>query len=190
MNTVPHDFKKRQQYYSRYNQTSHWWRTCYDSVFSALMLLSKRYRGGLRVVELGCNDGSLAVACLNKLYNRCSWHGYDINPYWINHSKQHKRYTATLLSDQIWKLRLQFGVFVSVHTLEHLYPDEVSQLIKWLKHQHCNSIIVCVPLGVGAINEQNHVLHKDETWLRNQFVKEGFTVLWECGTYFGWYVNS
>lgn len=156
------------------------------------MLLSKRYRGGLRVLELGCNDGSLAVECLARLYNRCWWHGYDINPYWIKHSKEHPRYTATLLTDQIWNLDfiVEFGVFLSVHTLEHLYADEVTRLIKWLKRQHCKNIIVCTPLGVGAINDQNHVLNQDETWLRQQFINEDFKVVWECGCYFGWYINT
>ena len=186
--TVPRNFKQRQDFFSRQITPQTSWLKCYNHILAVLTLLS--HSRCTRIVELGCGDGSLAVACLTNLHTQqpLEWVGYDISPYFIQNAKRHEQFIPCLLEDQIWNLNIpRFDVFVSSHTLEHLYSDEVEKLVAWLS-SHAKYAVVCVPLrpdktAVGA----NHILDKGFIWLRELFVRAGFRIIWDTGRYFGWY---
>ena len=87
---TPRDFKARQQYYEHhplYKHRQDSWMKCYDYIVSALKLIQPT-----TVVELGANDGSLAIECLGNLPRYVQWIGYDIHSRFIEQSKTHPRY--------------------------------------------------------------------------------------------------
>jgi hypothetical protein len=159
---------------------------CYDYMISALKLLTGSHLN--RVVELGCNDGSLALECLGNLPRYIQWDGYDINENYIKQSKQHPRYTPHLLDKQLWEMNLpQFDVFVSSHTIEHLYSDEVEALARWLP-SHARFLALCVPLRPdhGRLHA-DHILDKGSDWLVSLLEQWGFSLVWQVKGWFGWF---
>lgn len=185
--STPRDFKARQQYYLnhplyRHRQDS--WMKCYDYMISALKLMPNANS----IVELGCNDGSLAIECLGNLPRYVQWIGCDIHKAFIEKSKQHPRYKPILLEKQLWEHDLpRFDVFVSSHTLEHLYSDEVEKLVKWLS-KRTRYVAICVPLrpDQGRIHA-DHILDKGSDWMVKLFNDNGFKLIWEIKGWFGWF---
>jgi predicted SAM-dependent methyltransferase len=83
-----------------------------------------------------------------------------------------------------------FDVFVSSHTLEHLYAEEIEQLTEWLSRK-TRYVIVSVPLLKDrGIVKGNHVLDKGSVWLKRTLKENGFSLIWDCGQWFGWFLNS
>ena len=184
--STPRDFKERQLYYEhhplyRHRQDS--WMKCYDYIISTLKLAQPN-----TVVELGCNDGSLAVECLGNLPRYVQWIGYDIHKAFIDKSKQHQRYRPVLLEKQLWEYDLPtFDTFVSSHTIEHLYSDEVESLARWLS-KRARFLVLCVPLRPdhGRLHA-DHILDKGSDWLVKLLEDCGFSLVWQIKGWFGWF---
>jgi len=181
---VSRSFSERQRQYQQRSTPQTCWRKCYPHIQSALTLLS---HSRCRVIaELGCHNGNLAAACLLNLPEYWIWHGYDIvEP---QHMREHPRFVFHHLTSQIWDADIvEFDVFVSSHTIEHLYADEVEQLIHWLSGR-CRHVVLCVPLrrGVGDLKGW-HVLKPGYEWLTRLMVESGFHPIWTCGGWFGWF---
>lgn len=182
---IKRDFKNRQKYYSRRGNLPYRWQKEYPMILGALQLMQHSPCNIKTVVELGCADGALAVQCLNDLPNHMSWTGYDIAKQWIAKSLEHPRYKPILLRNWLWKLKLsRFDVFVSSHTIEHLFPDELQRLAEWLSDQ-ARYVVLAVPSP--HIVQGQHVLGKSSEWIKEQFKDNGFRLVWEVGGWFGWF---
>ena len=187
--SVPRPFKKRQEFYTASHGKQNCWRNCYTHIISALQLLSHYHCK--TIVELGCNTGDLAVKCLENLAWEPTWTGYDISKYFIEKSVTHNRYHPVLLDAQLWNTDLpKFDIFVSSHTLEHLYPDEIKKLAVWLE-KHTRFLVFCLPAAWSYSRvHHHHVNPKGIEWLRDLLLATGFRLVFHTAHYFGWYAHN
>jgi hypothetical protein len=182
-------FTARQHHYNKVVEWQNAWTVEYAYILSTLKLLS--FENCKSIVELGCADGALASCCLDELSWIEAWHGYDISPYWIENTVSHERYFPHLLETDIWMLPLDsFDIFVSSHTLEHLYAEEIEHLTEWLSRKTRYVIVSAPLLKDRGIVKGNHVLDKGSTWLKETLKENGFSLIWNCGQWFGWFLNS
>jgi hypothetical protein len=182
-------FEERKKLYQKFaTRQQNCWVKGYPLIQSVLRLIEKPKIH--RVAELGCHDGGLAVSCLKNLPSWWSWVGYGIIPPPM-FLKTHDRFRYVELQNQIWLSEVEpFDVFVSSHTLEHLYDDEAEQLFSWLKGK-CSHVILYVPLRMYKSDVKGrHVLTKGYRWVNQQLEQSGFRRVWSCGGWFGWFIKK
>lgn len=191
MTVVPRDFKQRQEFYEKTFKTfAESWKKSVDFILSTLKLL--QHSNCKTIVELGCNDGALAVHCLQRLKIPYEWTGYDFHKLCRDEQRWHPQYKSVQLEDWLWKTEVpKFDIFMASHTFEHLYADEVKMLATWLR-DHCKYLLIVAPLGRkgSSTTVLSHVLEKGSLWLRDVLESVGFHVVWETGRYWGWYESN
>ena len=185
---VAEDFNvRRRQYQHMCPRPQHSWLKCYPNIHASLQLMS--HPRLTTILELGCHQGDLAVECLRTLPDWWMWHGYDITEPPV--MKQHPRFQFHHIKTQIWDSdTVAFDVFVSSHTIEHLFAEEAKQLFQWLKGK-CRHAVLCIPLRrLQGDLKGWHVLEEGYEWVMEQMMLNGFKPVWTCGGWFGWFQNS
>ena len=188
LSKVSEDFNvRRSQYQHMCPRPQYSWMKCYPNIHAALQLISHPRLP--TVLELGCHQGDLAVQCLRNLPEWYEWHGYDIAESPV--MKRHPRYKFHHIKTQIWNCEtVAFDIFVSSHTIEHLFSSEVEKLIQWLNGK-CKHAVLCIPLRrtMGDLKGW-HVLDRGYEWVTQKLLENKFKQVWSCGGWFGWFTNS
>lgn len=134
--------------------------------------------GELNVIELGAWTGDLAKEILSK-FDIKSWIGYDISANSLKRSVvKDKRYKSVLLSKWIYDTDIpDFNVFVSTHTFEHMYLEEISKTLACISDR-AKYMILEMPLSENGQDWKgysgNHVLTADRQTIRDLIVSHGF----------------
>jgi hypothetical protein len=148
-------------------------------LISELFIEAQSVLDKLEVIELGCHQGYLAKDILSR-FNIDSWTGYDINKSALKRSVvEDERYTTVALVDK-WFHEIDlpdFNVFVSSHTLEHMYLEEVEKTIVHVS-QLAKYMILEIPIleagqkwkGYGG----THTLTCDRQTIRDLITSHGF----------------
>lgn len=193
---IPKTFKERQQLYmERWGKPYPYsWKRNFDQIIAVFKLL--QFSNIQTVVELGCNDGGLAVECLRELPYSLVWTGYDIVPQHIERSRYHPNYKSILLEKYLWEMDdvKPFDVFVASHVLEHMHPEEIQALAQWLSLR-AKYLILIAPLGVLATSSSTpehtkrsgHILTKGSIWVSDVLLSFGFKPVWQTTKWFGWF---
>lgn len=164
-------------------------KTCYHKeVFKALDMVATFDR--MRVVELGCGKGQLAIdalACFD-ISKLATWDGYDMNrncvPNFID-----ARYTFHALEGWFYDLEKTelpvYNTFVCSHTFEHMRHWEVKAILTRVL-LNAKYIIIEVPLRYHAFdwkgNVSTHVLEIGRKELNTTIQAFGYRCFYEYAT--------
>lgn len=189
---IPRSFKERQEYYAeRWSGIYPYsWKRHYNQIIAIFKLL--QFSKIRTVVELGCNDGALAVQTLTEVEYPLWWTGYDFIEAPIKRSKTHPHYKPYLLDRWLWEMDdvQPFDVFLSSHTIEHIYPEDVEALVDWLSPR-AKYLIVAAPMGRLSTQQSKkqymHIMNEGYIWMSDVLHKHGFKSIWETGRWFGWF---
>lgn len=104
------------------------------------------------VVELGGWDGELAALMLDRFPAIETWVNYDITPN-VPQVCDDPRYERVVLDGWPWERHARGDVLVASHVFEHMYLDEIEQLLdKW----DVTSVFVDVPVGPTPHDWRNY----------------------------------
>lgn len=101
----------------------------------------------IRVIELGCHQGSLAAQVLAIYPDINVWIGFDINFHAISAPAViDKRYVGSKLNDWIYNIQsMPANVFVVSHTFEHMNGCQIGRTIRWAHDSGIEFIIIEMP---------------------------------------------
>lgn len=122
-------FKEQKEFYNEFYEThlDQGWKSHLDDLIKAF----QQIKGYSNVIELGCNDGTLAQAMI-KRFPILKWHGYDISRTALMKTKVDTPvYQFSELNSQFWECVdvTGYDVFIASHVLEHLSFKQVKLLL-------------------------------------------------------------
>lgn len=128
-------FKEKQDFSSKMQRI--WEQHCSRPTFFLSCLktiMEKLNRSDVKVLELGCYDGSLALEVLKKHHN-ITWVGYDFSlvaQAKVKAELSHFKFSFVLLHTYFYQIAVtteQPDVFFTSHTLEHMRLREVLAIL-------------------------------------------------------------
>lgn len=134
------------------------------------------------VIELGCNQGQLARACLKRLPNIKYWTGYDFEAPIKRNVVKYARYEARSLKDWFHNIEIENpDVFVCSHTIEHMSNDEAEKTFNHVRD--ANYLMLEIPVKPEGQNWYNyrgtHVLKYGQKDIHAMLLGLGFKLIYE-----------
>ena len=138
------------------------------------------------VIDFGCNHGACTfLLCENKNVNKV--YGLDLNQNAIDVANETKikfsDYNVEFICGNVLNFNsdIKFDTIVSFHTIEHIYPDDISIVLQKfynLLNDGCY-FITSIPYEKGYDNGIQHVAYYNEISLKELFENNGFETI-EC----------
>jgi 2-polyprenyl-3-methyl-5-hydroxy-6-metoxy-1,4-benzoquinol methylase len=151
---------------------------------SLLNIYSEIIRG--KVLDFGCNHGSCSfLICENN--NVTNVIGLDLNEEAINVANETKKEIneskINFISENILDVTFneQFDTIISFHTLEHIYPEDVDEVLDKLYNSLTigGYFIISIPYEHAFDDGTQHVAFYNENTLSDLFKKHNFKTI-EC----------
>lgn len=134
------------------------------------------------VLDYGCAKGYLVKAL--RLLDINAW-GYDISQYALEACDEEvRKYCTNKLHDILVQNQNVIHYMIAKDVFEHMYPEEIYDLLQKLSAFIQNKILVIVPLGekgkyyIPAYQlDKSHVIAENLEWWKNLFSEAGYHVL-------------